>query len=107
MSTHPAQNAMQAANAIGQASILNAATSMGLGGSIHPSMMKSYDTARQSHSTNKTVFNGKIEVIKCANGYLVNIGRTEGYEFETHIAKDVQEVNQIIVSQMVAFRLEE
>ena len=54
----------------------------------------------------KVVFAGRIEVMQVANGYVVNIGTREGYEYEVHIASTIAEVNEIIASQMVAFRLE-
>jgi hypothetical protein len=97
---HPAMNA---AGALGQG-IVNAST--------QASILKSVDYNRaeqmRAHVTrNVTVFNGKIEVVKVANGYIVNIGRTEGYEFESHIATTPEQVNGIIMSQMVAFRLED
>lgn len=58
-------------------------------------------------SRNERLFDGRVEVLKVANGYIVNIGRREGYEYETHIAETVQEVNEIIAAQIVAFRLED
>lgn len=57
--------------------------------------------------TNKKLFHGNIEVLQVANGYIVNIGRKEGYEFETHIATTITEVNEIINAQIVAFKLED
>lgn len=97
---HPAMNA---AGALGQG-IVNA--------SNQASILKTamYDRAEQMRATvtkNTTVFSGKIEVVKVANGYIVNIGRTEGYEYESHIATTPEQVNGIIMSQMVAFRLED
>lgn len=76
------------------------------------SLLKSVDynraeQARAQVSRNVTVFNGRIEVIKVANGYIVNIGRTEGFEFESHIATTPEQVNGIITAQLVAFRLED
>ncbi len=65
------------------------------------------EQARTSVTKNKTVFNGRIEVIKVANGYIVNIGRTEGYEYESHIATTPEQVNGIITAQLIAFRLED
>jgi hypothetical protein len=54
----------------------------------------------------KRVFSGHIEVLQAANGYIVNIGRSEGYGHEVHVAMTVTEVNEIIAAQIVAFRLE-
>lgn len=58
-------------------------------------------------ATNKKLFHGMVEVIQVANGYIVNIGRKEGYEYETHIAATITEVNEIIAAQIVAFKLED
>lgn len=62
---------------------------------------------RQYTATNKKLFHGNIEVLQVANGYIVNIGRKEGYEYETHIAATITEVNEIISAQIVAFKLED
>lgn len=58
-------------------------------------------------SRNEKLFSGNVEVLRVSNGYIVNIGRREGYEYETHIAETVQEVNDIIAAQIVVFRLED
>ena len=57
-------------------------------------------------SNNKRIFMGNIEVNQVANGYVVNIGTKEGYEYTTHIAHTIVEVNEIIAAAMVAFQLE-
>lgn len=56
--------------------------------------------------TSKKIFSGNIEVQQVANGFVVNIGTREGYEYETHIASTITEVNEIIAAAMVAFQLE-
>ena len=61
----------------------------------------------KTYSHNKKVFHGNIEVLQVANGYVVSIGTREGYEYETHIASSITEVNEIIAAQIVAFRLED
>lgn len=61
----------------------------------------------RGYNINKKLFHGQIEVLQVANGYIVNIGRKEGYEYETHIASSIVEVNEIIAAQIVAFRLED
>jgi hypothetical protein len=58
-------------------------------------------------SRTEKLFDGRVEVLKVSNGYIVNIGRREGYEYDTHIAETIQEVNDIIAAQIVAFRLED
>jgi len=54
----------------------------------------------------QTVFNGRIQVEKVANGYVINIATREGYEFDTYIASTIQEVNERIAASMVSFQLE-
>ena len=58
------------------------------------------------YSTTKKIFEGRIEVQQVANGYVVNIGVKDGYEYTTHIASSITEVNEIIAAAMVAFQLE-
>ena len=55
---------------------------------------------------NKTLFSGRIEVQQVTNGYIVNIATREGYEFDTHIAQNIKDVNDIIATAIVAFQLE-
>lgn len=57
-------------------------------------------------SLSKKIFSGNIEVQQVSNGYVVNIATREGYEYETHIAHTITEVNEIIAAAMVAFQLE-
>jgi hypothetical protein len=69
-----------------------------------------YPSPMQAHQNrimkNKTLFSGRIEVQQVSNGYIVNIATREGYEFDTHIAATVKEVNDIISTAIVAFQLE-
>lgn len=62
---------------------------------------------KSARTTNKTIFSGRVEVQKVINGYIVNIATREGYEFDTHIATTVKEVNDIIATAIVAFQLED
>lgn len=70
-----------------------------------------YQSAHLAERARKTgakkVFHGNIEVLQVANGFVVNIGTREGYEYETHIASTIGEVNEIIAAQIVAFKLED
>lgn len=95
---HPAMNAASAVNT-------------GLGGLIQPGVLSGAQFPSEGRKfakhPNPVVFSGRLEVIKVANGYIVNIGRLEGYETESHIASTVEEVNAIITAQLVAFRLED
>lgn len=61
---------------------------------------------QRRYSASKKIFHGNIEVNQVANGYVVNIATREGYEYETHIAQTITEVNEIIAAAMVAFQLE-
>lgn len=58
------------------------------------------------YTASKKIFSGNIEVQQVSNGYVVNIGTKEGYEYTTHIAQTITEVNEIIAAAMVAFQLE-
>jgi hypothetical protein len=85
----------------GQGVITNAGSGQGqyttaIGGSIKP----------QAMPKSKKLFHGTVEVLQVANGYIVNIGRKEGYEYETYIAETITDVNERIAAAIVAFQLE-
>jgi hypothetical protein len=87
------------------------ASSLGIGASgmttsqYAQAMQNSIDRSRRIMGSKK-IFEGRIEVQQVANGYVVNIGVKEGYEYTTHIASSITEVNEIIAAAMVAFQLE-
>ena len=99
--------------------LMHAINSM-LGGNIAAGMANMSNAAQQAHayggllssdkvarvSKNQTIFNGRIQVDKVANGYVINIATREGYEYETYIASTIQEVNERIAASMVSFQLE-
>jgi hypothetical protein len=95
-----AQNAAQ--NSYGTA-MQNAAQNS-YGTAMQNSVLRQEPPARRSIS--KKIFSGNIEVQQVANGFVVNIATREGYEYETHIAHTITEVNEIIAAAMVAFQLE-
>jgi hypothetical protein len=66
----------------------------------------SYNPVQAKQTRSKKIFSGNIEVSQVANGYVINIATREGYEYETHIAQTITEVNEIIAAAMVAFQLE-
>jgi hypothetical protein len=68
---------------------------------ISTSILK-YEQAPKS----RKLFHGTVEVLQVANGYIVNIGRKEGYEYETYIAESITDVNERIAAAIVAFQLE-
>jgi hypothetical protein len=61
---------------------------------------------KEAVSKSRKLFHGTVEVLQVANGYIVNIGRKEGYEYETYIAETITEVNERIAAAIVAFQLE-
>ena len=99
--------------------IMHAINSM-LGTNIAAGMANMSNAAQQSQAyggllssdkvatryKSQTIFNGRIQVDKVANGYVISIATREGYEFETYIASTVQEVNERIAASMVSFQLE-
>lgn len=87
-------------SSLGQASMTNTVLTTAIGQGI-------LGQHRNYALTTKKLFDGRIEVLQVANGYIVNIGRKEGYEYETHIASTITEVNEIINAQIVAFKLED
>ena len=96
-------NLMHAINSIlgnSNGSLSNAAQqSTGYGGILAtPQVVKS--------TRSQTVFNGRINVEKVANGYVIQIATREGYECDTYIASTIQEVNERIAASMVSFQLE-
>lgn len=94
------QGAMNAAHPLQNATSITT-------GNLQNSILAQMGEQRRVNVTNKKLFHGNIEVLQVANGYIVNIGRKEGYEYETHIATTITEVNEIIAAQIVAFRLED
>ena len=62
---------------------------------------------REQAPKSKKLFHGTVEVLQVANGYIVNIGRKEGYEYETYIADTITDVNERIAAAIVAFQLEQ
>lgn len=86
----------QASNSIGSASQYGGH----LGQSVPDTVSKN-----PSKSANKQIFSGRIEVMKVANGYVVNIATREGYEVDTYVASTIAEVNERIAASMVSFQL--
>ena len=82
-------------------------TTSGLNAAMQNSIVHQGMLGQQSkRSLSKKIFSGNIEVQQVSNGYVVNIATREGYEYETHIAHTITEVNEIIAAAMVAFQLE-
>lgn len=79
-----------------------------IGSQITASQYNKIMTKDKSSKSSKNVklFHGTVEVLQVANGYIVNIGRKEGYEYETYIADTITDVNERIAAAIVAFQLE-
>jgi len=97
---HPLQNAAQGviSGAIGSSMSTSQLTA-----SMQNSILRQES---RKYTTSKKIFSGNIEVQQVSNGYVVNIGTKEGYEYTTYIAQTITEVNEIIAAAMVAFQLE-
>jgi hypothetical protein len=74
----------------------------------YPSIANQYSAMIKQEQVPKSrkLFHGTVEVLQVANGYIVNIGRKEGYEYETYIAETITDVNERIAAAIVAFQLE-
>ena len=79
---------------------------VGSGAAMPGSIFSNMAQNSMTTTSNKRIFTGNIEVSQVANGYMVNIGTREGYEYTTYIAHSIVEVNEIIAAAMVAFQLE-
>lgn len=87
----------------------NAAFGGAIGGAVGNQITASqYNKVMPKDKSSKNVklFHGTVEVLQVANGYIVNIGRKEGYEYETYIADTITDVNERIAAAIVAFQLE-
>lgn len=103
--SHPLQNAVANQNLGGQ---LGAAISSPLMVNVGPNTgtVSNAIWGKTKVTSSKTIFSARIEVVQVANGYMVQIGRQEGYEYESYIASSIKEVNDILGAQMVAMKLE-
>lgn len=98
---HPAMNMSPLA---GQNTVGTTMSTGQITATMQNSILRQEPSIRRSAS--RKIFSGNIEVSQVANGYVVNIATREGYEYETHIAQTITEVNEIIAAAMVAFQLE-
>lgn len=74
-------------------------------GSQQAAVMRDY--MEKPRMKNKTIFSGRVEVQQLSNGYVVHIASREGYEFDSHIAATIKDVNDLIATAIVAFQLED
>jgi hypothetical protein len=59
-----------------------------------------------SHHNDEVIFSGYVRVEKLLNGYVVHFSRNEGDITLKYVALTIKEVNDIITSEMVQFKLE-
>lgn len=90
-------------NLVGQGSIANVSNAAQQN-AAYGNLLGQAEVHRASSS--RTVFNGRINVEKVANGYIINIATQEGRAYDTYIASTIQEVNERIAASMVSFQLE-
>ena len=89
---------------LGQGAAVNPVLTGSISASAYQnSILHKEQTMRRSVS--KKIFSGNIEVQQVSNGYVINIATREGYEYETHIAQTITEVNEIITSHTLRLRL--
>lgn len=95
-------NAILGQNTAG--SLFTASQAQAQAGGLAAQMQAYSDKPRMK---NKTVFSGRVEVQQVTNGYVVHIASREGYEFDSHIAATIKDVNELIATAIVAFQLED
>lgn len=107
--THALFGQQGAANNIASGGMINASLGQVVSASNTSGIAQQYANAimrKEQVPTSKKLFHGTVEVLQVANGYIVNIGRKEGYEYETYIADTITDVNERIAAAIVAFQLE-
>ena len=85
-------------SALGTTGIINSQTSVPLG-----QAQKQWAIQQDFHDT---VFSGYVRVDKLLNGYVVHFSKNEGSITQKYVALTIKEVNEIITSEMVKFKLE-
>ena len=75
----------------------------GAGGTIAALQAQKWSSQQDFHDT---VFSGYVRVDKLLNGYVVHFSKNEGSITQKYVALTIKEVNEIITSEMVQFKLE-
>ena len=73
------------------------------GGTIAALQAQKWSSQQDFHDT---VFSGYVRVDKLLNGYVVHFSKNEGSITQKYVALTIKEVNEIITSEMVQFKLE-
>ncbi len=97
-------NAILGQNTAGSLFTASQAQAQAQAGGLAAQMQAYSDKPRMK---NKTIFSGRVEVQQVTNGYVVHIASREGYEFDSHIAATIKDVNELIATAIVAFQLED
>lgn len=72
-----------------------------LTGAINPQTYRQY--SEMDHISDNPM---NIQVHRAANGFIVRCGRQEGMKYSVHIAKTIEEVNEIITTELVVKKME-
>lgn len=64
-----------------------------------------YSSTEVSAAGLDTVFDGRVVVSKAENGFVVTVALRHGGRYKTYVAADMDEVNRLLTSIMVDFRL--
>lgn len=72
-----------------------------LTGSINPNTYRKY--ADMDYMTHNPM---NIQVHRACNGFIVRCGTSEGASYSVHIAKTIEEVNEIITTELVVKKME-
>ena len=72
-----------------------------LTGAINPSTYRQYSD--MDYMTENPM---NIQVHRAANGFIVRCGKAEGMKYTVHIAKTIEEVNEIITTELVVKKME-
>lgn len=106
--TPPAQISAQFNMAQQQAkqALSGAVTGTVLGGGIlsyDPRVFSDYPTPTAPENV---LWDGRVTITRAENGLLLMVGTRRGEPYQNYIARDQEELNQILVSIIVAARLE-
>jgi hypothetical protein len=72
-----------------------------LTGSINPNTYRAY-----SDMDYMTAHPMNIQIHRATNGFIVRCGMSEGASYSVHIAKTIEEVNEIITTELVVKKME-
>ena len=86
--------------------IIPVGVALGAGGAGLTGMVSAQYQWPSQQDFHDTVFSGYVRVDKLLNGYVVHFSKNEGSITQKYVALTIKEVNEIITSEMVQFKLE-